>query len=106
LDNQAMSYDVLVHTFFLGFVFSMIFAHGPIILPGVLGIAEKPYHRILYLWLFLLHLSWITRIASDILLEFQLRMISALITALTIPAYFASIAILTITRHRQHAKVL
>lgn len=106
LEDQSMSYDVLVHTFFLGFVFSMIFAHGPIILPGVLGTSERPYHPVLYVWLFLLHASWIMRIASDILLDFHPRMISALITALTIPAYFVTIATLTITRHRQHAKVL
>src|SRR5690606_28414698 len=37
LNQQPMSYDAIVHTFFLGFVFSMIFAHGPIILPCVLG---------------------------------------------------------------------
>ncbi len=106
LHNQAISYDVVVHTFFLGFVFSMIFAHGPIILPGVLGISAKPYHRILYLWLFLLHLSWIMRITSDILLDFELRKVSALITAFTIPAYFVTIATLTIISRRRHAKVL
>jgi hypothetical protein len=29
-------YDAVLHSFFLGFVFSMIFAHGPVILPAIL----------------------------------------------------------------------
>lgn len=51
LPQLAYSYDIIVHTFFIGFVLSMIFAHGPIILPGVLGIMVKPYHPILFGWL-------------------------------------------------------
>src|SRR5690606_5110742 len=30
-------YDALLHTIFLGFVFSMIFGHAPVIIPAVLG---------------------------------------------------------------------
>ncbi|MVM42120.1 hypothetical protein GO730_38015 [Spirosoma sp. HMF3257] len=41
-------YDATLHTFFAGFVFSMIFAHAPIILPGVLGRQGVFYHPILY----------------------------------------------------------
>ena len=106
LDNQALSYDATVHTFFLGFAFSMIFAHGPIILPGVLGLSAKPFHKILYLWLFFLQLSWIIRIAGDILLNFEIRKVSGMMTALTIPAYFATLITLTMLSQRQHAKIL
>lgn len=106
LDNQPMAYDVVVHTFFLGFVFSMIFAHGPIIIPGVLGISAKPYHPVLYAWLVLLHLSWAMRVAADILLDFQWRRLSGIITAVAIPAYFITIAYFTIVNHRRHAKIL
>jgi len=106
LNDQSMSYDAIVHTFFLGFVFSMIFAHGPIILPGVLGISLKPYHPILYAWLILLHLSWITRIAGDIILQHDMRKVSAVLTVLSILCYFATIATLTIVSQRKHAKVL
>ncbi|MCX6216130.1 hypothetical protein [Spirosoma sp.] len=42
------AYDASLHTFFAGFVFSMIFAHAPIILPGVLGRQGLFYHPILY----------------------------------------------------------
>lgn len=106
LRGQAMEYDAIVHTFFLGFVFSMIFAHGPIILPGVLGIQAKPYHPILYLWLVLLHLSWMMRIATDVLLIFDLRRIAALSTAVILPLYFVTLAFLIVIQQRRHAQIL
>lgn len=106
LEQDAFSYDAIVHTYFLGFTFSMIFAHGPIILPGVLGVSAKPYHPVLYLWLILLHLSWMARIAGDILLDPSLRRVSAIVTALSILCYFATLATLTIISQQRHAKVL
>lgn len=106
LGAQPLSYDVIVHTFFLGFVFAMIFAHGPIILPGVLGISAKPYHPILYLWLILLHVSWISRVTADITLDFQLRRMTGIVSALCIIGYFATMATLTVLSQRRHAKLL
>ncbi|MDQ2657731.1 MAG: hypothetical protein M3Y60_09950, partial [Bacteroidota bacterium] len=104
--QQVLAYDATLHTFFLGFVFSMIFAHGPVILPGVLGISAKPWHKMLYLWLFLLHGSWATRVLADILLDFELRKISGWVTAVAITGYFISMGILTMRSHFRHAKVL
>jgi hypothetical protein len=98
LDNEPLAYDAVVHSFFIGFIFSMIFAHGPIILPGVVGITVKPYHKILYLWLI--------RICGDIILDFSLRKHSGYITALAILGYLITIASLTGMTQRRHAKVL
>jgi hypothetical protein len=106
LDNEPLAYDAVVHSFFIGFIFSMIFAHGPIILPGVVGITVKPYHKILYLWLVLLHASWVIRICGDIILDFSLRKHSGYITALAILGYLITIASLTGMTQRRHAKVL
>jgi hypothetical protein len=106
LNDQTLAYDAVVHAYFLGFVFSMIFAHGPIILPGVLGSAFKPYHKILYVWLVLLHLSWIIRITADIMPDLELRRVSGIVSVFAILCYFASIATLTISHPRRHAKVL
>jgi hypothetical protein len=103
LSDHWLTYDVIVHSFFIGFVFSMIFAHGPIILPSVMGIAVTPFHKILYLWLALLQTSWIVRTFSDVFMEMELRRISALLTAAAILGYFATIAILII-RRQSHAK--
>src|SRR5690606_17708518 len=49
-----------------GFVFSMIFAHAPIILPAVSGRAVA-YSPVFYSNLALLHASLVVRIAGDLL---------------------------------------
>jgi hypothetical protein len=103
MQGSIMSYDVLVHTFFLGFVFSMIFAHGPIILPGVLGISAKPFHRIFYLWLILLQISWLTRAFADSALHFYLRQISGALSVMAILGYFISLIVVTIRNLRGKA---
>lgn len=106
LGGQVMAYDVIVHTFFLGFVFSMIFAHGPIILPGVLGVSVKPFHPLFYGWLLLLHFSWILRTGSDIILDFQTRKLSGMITSISILGYFGTLAAVTFISLRRNAKLL
>jgi hypothetical protein len=58
---EYLSKPVLV---FLGFAFSMIFAHAPIILPGVLKLQVNIFSRSLYVWFILLQLSLVIRIAS------------------------------------------
>ncbi len=58
-------YDAVLHAVFVGFVFAMIFAHAPIILPGVVGIAV-PFRPTSYLLLALLHLSLALRVAGDL----------------------------------------
>ncbi|HET9490675.1 MAG TPA: hypothetical protein VFR64_13085 [Methylomirabilota bacterium] len=58
-------YDAMLHSIFLGFVFSMIFGHAPIIVPSVLGIA-LPFRPAFYGHLALLHLSVLTRLAGDL----------------------------------------
>jgi len=58
-------YDAMLHAIFLGFVFSMIFAHAPIILPTITGVA-LPFQRIFYLHVALLHAGLLLRVAGDI----------------------------------------
>ena len=60
-------YDAMLHTIFLGFVVSMIFAHAPVIFPSITGIA-LPFRSVFYLHLVLLHLSLLLRIAGDLML--------------------------------------
>jgi hypothetical protein len=45
-------------------VFSMVFAHAPVIVPAVLGVA-LPYRRVLYAPLALLHAGLIVRLTGD-----------------------------------------
>ena len=58
-------YDAALHTVFLGFIFSMIFAHAPIILPTIIGLA-LPFDNAFYLHAGLLHFSLLLRIAGDL----------------------------------------
>lgn len=58
-------YDAMLHTLFLGFVFSMVFAHAPIILPAVLGEAV-PYRAWFYSHIALLNISLVLRLAGDL----------------------------------------
>lgn len=56
-------YDAQLHSVFLGFVMSMVFAHAPVIAPSVL---RRPfqYRPVLYVPLALLHLSLIVRVVG------------------------------------------
>jgi hypothetical protein len=58
------AYDAALHAVLLGFVFSMVFGHAPIILPAVLRVAV-PYSPYFYAPLALLHASLFLRLAGD-----------------------------------------
>ena len=58
-------YDALLHMIFVGFVFSMIFAHASVIIPSLSG-KLVPYHKYFHLPLILLHLFLLMRVAGDI----------------------------------------
>jgi hypothetical protein len=104
LPEATFSYDIMIHIFFIGYAFSMIFAHGPIILPGVLGITFKPYHRILYGWLFLVEGSLLLRIVSDAIHYMDGRRVSGILTGVGILLYFITLMVLVI-HSRYHSKV-
>ena len=57
----SSAYDAALHAVFVGFVFSMVFGHAPVIMPAVLRM-RFPYHRLLYLPLALLHASLAVRV--------------------------------------------
>ncbi len=58
------AYDAAVHALALGFVFSMIFGHAPVIFPAVLRVTMR-YSPAFYAPLALLHGSLAVRIAGD-----------------------------------------
>jgi hypothetical protein len=59
------AYDAALHALFLGFVFSMIFGHAPIIFPAVLGVSMAFRPRF-YAHLALLHASVALRVAGGL----------------------------------------
>jgi hypothetical protein len=103
MPEAAYTYDILVHSFFIGYVFAMIFAHGPIILPGVLGITNKPFHGVLYGWLFLVQGSLLLRLIADSLLNIEWRKLSGIFSGAGILLYFITLLVL-VTRERYHAQ--
>jgi len=93
LPNTLYAYDILVHVFFVGYGITMIFAHGPIILPAVLGLKDKPYHPALYVCVILLHSSLLFRIVADSLMLNQGRKYSGAITGIAILLYFITLIV-------------
>lgn len=65
-------YDALLHAIFLGFTFSMIFGHAPIIFPAILGRTIHFSPRFYGHW-GLLHASLILRLTGDLLDLFLVR---------------------------------
>ncbi|MFB6286388.1 MAG: hypothetical protein ABEK03_07410, partial [Candidatus Bipolaricaulia bacterium] len=59
-------YDAWLHAVFLGFVFSMIFGHAPIIFPSVLRV-RMAYQRAFYAHWALLYISLIWRLLGELL---------------------------------------
>ncbi len=73
MESHPLFYDLVLHTFFLGFTFSMIWAHAPIIFPTIFGIRETPYYRILWWPWILFQVTLLGRILSGVMGEFELR---------------------------------
>jgi hypothetical protein len=64
LRGGGFAYDAMVHAIFLGFVFSMVFAHAQVIVPAVLGV-RLPYAAAMYVPLVALHVSLVIRLLGD-----------------------------------------
>lgn len=58
-------FDTVLHSVLLGFVFSMIFAHAPVIFPSVLGLSVR-YIPAFYIHAVLLHSSLLVRTTGDL----------------------------------------
>lgn len=84
-------YDAILHTLFLGFVFSMIFGHALIILPAVLGVGVA-YRPAFYLPLGLLHASLVLRVIGDCTPWLLGRRWGGLLNAVAIIVFFATMA--------------
>jgi hypothetical protein len=76
-------YDAMLHAIFLGFVFSLVFAHAPIILPTITGMA-LPFQNIFYLHVGVLHVSLLLRVLADIGVSLSLQQWGGLFNTLAI----------------------
>lgn len=87
----SAAYGAAMHALALGFVFSMVFGHAPIIVPALLRVAV-PYHPGFYLPLALLHLSMLVRLGADAAGAQALSRAGGLLHAVAILAFIAGTA--------------
>lgn len=93
-NRLPFGYDAVLHSFFVGFVFSMIFSHAPIILPAITKMPVKIYRPYLYGWFLLLVLSLTLRLLGDCLGDTGWRKIGGMANGLTIFGFFLTVLVL------------
>lgn len=97
-ESHALYYDLYIHTFFLGFTFSMIWAHAPIILPMVLDIRQNPYHPILWIGWTVFQFSLLVRILFSLIGLPEWRTFFGMINGWTILGMFVLMAVITVIK--------
>ena len=102
LHAGSAGYDAALHSVMLGFVFSMVFGHAPIIVPSVIRVAV-PYSPWFYAPLGLLHASLLLRVAGDWLADAPWRAWGGMLDAVALVAFVLGtlVAILRGARGRQ-----
>ncbi len=93
------TYDALLHAILVGFVFSMIFGHAPIIFPAILGL-RIGFHPLAYVPLAVLQVSVAVRVAGDLAPDAQLRQVGGLLGVIAI-ALYAIVVVLMVIRARR-----
>lgn len=100
LSPGARSYDAALHALGLGFVFSMVFGHAPIIFPAVLRI-RIAYHPTFYAPLALLHASLVVRLIGDAAMQASWMRWGGLANALALAAFVVSTLSAAVRGRRQ-----
>ena len=96
-------YDAMLHVIFVGFVFSMIFGHAPIIIPALLGV-QLSFTPLFYLPLALLHLSLGLRVAGDLLFWPVMRRWGGLLNETAI-LLFLMLTVVVVVRGRKYETI-
>ncbi|MDK9703973.1 MAG: hypothetical protein OEL20_12625 [Sulfuritalea sp.] len=91
--------DATLHAVGLGFVFSMIFGHAPIIFPAVVRV-KIPYHPFFYLPLLVLHASLALRMLGGLDDAFALRREGGMLNAVALLLFVATM-IASVVRGRR-----
>ncbi|HEX5141244.1 MAG TPA: hypothetical protein VFX19_09885 [Dehalococcoidia bacterium] len=86
--EPGLRYDAVVHACFIGFVFTAIIAHEPIIVPAVTGL-RFTYTPALYLPLLLLNGGLVARVAADLAEDNEVRRWAGMVQAIAILLFLA-----------------
>jgi hypothetical protein len=89
--RAGVGYDAMLHAVLVGFVFGMIFAHAPIILPAILNRAV-PFRSVMYAPWLLLQIGLVLRIFGDVTNELTVRQWGGMLNVLAILLFFAMMA--------------
>lgn len=93
-------YDAMLHSIFLGFIFSMIFAHAPVIFTSITGI-EMEYREIFYIHYAVLHISLVIRIFGDLSGSASIRLLGGILNGIAILIFIINTAIAVWSAKRQ-----
>lgn len=84
--ESGVRYDAALHAIFLGFVFSMIFGHAPVIFPAVLRL-QPAFHPRLYAHVVLLHGALVIRLGADLAASVKARQWGAILNGVALLAF-------------------
>lgn len=93
LDDSPVFYDLFVHAFFLGFAFSMIWAHAPLIFPSLIKKQGPAYHPVIWIGWSIFQVTLIGRLLSALMGFVELRQWLGMFNGLSIFLLFFSILI-------------
>jgi hypothetical protein len=92
----GFDYSLILHAFLLGFVFSMIFGHMPIILPALTGL-KLEYSPLFYGHLMLLHITLVIRSTGNLIQSVSIGQWGGLFNVLTV-LLFMGVTMFTLLR--------
>jgi hypothetical protein len=104
LQSHGYFYDLYLHSYFLGFAFSMIWAHAPIIFPAILKTSERPYHPILWVIWALFQLTLMGRMFFAWVGNAEMRQWLGGANGGVILLMFATMAVIMAVRLRRKAR--
>jgi hypothetical protein len=91
----GQQYDAYLHAIFLGFVFSMLFAHAPIIFPAVSG-SPVVFYPFFYVYLILLQVSLVGRVIADMGGFWQFRLWSGAFNAIALTLFIGTMMLMVV----------
>lgn len=92
--------DATLHGVCLGFVFSMILGHAPIIFPAVVRV-KIPYTPVLYLPLVVLHGSLVLRVCGSLADRFPLRHLGGLLNGVALALFIVTVVVSVIRGRKE-----
>jgi hypothetical protein len=95
--ESGLRYDAVLHSFFLGFVFLMIFGHAPVIFPAVL-MTQPIFRARFYAHVALLHAALLVRIGADVLKQGTGREWGSVLSAIAIALFLVNTVVSLVLR--------